>query len=345
MIYIYGLICTYLCWVLSRGIIFGRQICLAIGVLSISSIAVFRGDVGTDTLSYEKIVSDIREGNDLEGLEVGFSSLIKVFQLFLVDDRLVVRVLSAVYCLVLLAYIFRANRNEIFYLFMFYLPSFFYANSMNVLRVGLASSFILLFIQYLRKDKPLAMALCFLTAIMFHYSSFFLAFYFWVLFGKKNVGQLIHFLIGFLFIGLLLVYLKLEYFFDKISLYADYESPSIFSGLGLIFPGFILMLGVWNSNLPGSMRVKIICWSLINILFFYSVTIFSYAGLRFLALSFFGLSISIIVAHSNINLKFNLRLCYSFIFAGLFSFLATYNGWLMTFDADGAPFLPYKVFW
>jgi len=330
---------------LTQKINFGRKFFLSLALLCIGSIAVFRGDVGTDTFSYEKIASDIRADEGLEGLEVGFASLIRIFQVFLIDDRFVIRAISVVYCLLLLIYILEGNKEEIFYLFAFYFPAFFYTSSMNVLRVGFSSAFILLAIQFLRKKSFLKTGFYFLIAISFHYSAFFLGAYLWVLFGMKSVKLIIRFLIIFLPIGFLLIYLNIDYFLDKIILYSEVESPSSLSGLGLIFPSLILLFGVWGSNLSLSVKIKLVCWALINLGFFYLLAFFYYAGLRFLGLTFFALSLSIIMAHEKSESKLNFVICAAFVLSGLLSFFAAYNGWLLTTDTDGAPFLPYKYFW
>lgn len=345
MVYIYGLLASYFGYIFTRQIKYSGNLFFIVGIICIGIIAVTRANVGTDTLTYEAIASTVRLGYGMEGSERGFSGLIALLQTFLDDDRVVVRALAVVYCITLLIYLRGANKNEIFYLFIFYIPVFFYQNSMNVLRIGLASNLVLLAVLYYKKNALSAMVSLFLVSILFHYSAIFLVFYCWALIGKNNKKQMFFAFFSLISILALLMYLSPEYLLQKSELYTDYQSPSSLSGLGRVLSILVLLVGVWKSNLETAIRHKISLWAILTCSGFYLLTFFSYAALRFLDLSFFALSLSIVAAYGQTGISFNRSLRYAFFLSGLIAFAASYRGWLAAFGLEGSPFLPYKSLW
>ncbi|WHZ12927.1 MAG: hypothetical protein OJF60_003368 [Burkholderiaceae bacterium] len=345
MVYIYGLLSIYLSYIFTRQIKYNGKLFLALGILCISGIAIFRGNVGTDTISYEEMASAIRFGYESFGLEPGFLGLIELTQKFINNETYVIRIIALTFCLTLFVYLLNANRNEIFYLFVFYIPCFFYQNSMNVLRIGLASNFLLLSIQHYRKANFKIFSLLVLLAVIFHYSTILVVFYCWALIKDNSRKQMAYVTVFVLLFFVILFYLNPMYLLQKVDLYSDYKSPSSLSGMGRLLSIIVLIVGVYSSNLPIANRNKISFWAIVVCTGCYLGTFFTYAALRFLDLSFFAFSISTLLTYNRLNLNLNRNIKYAFFISGLVSFAASYHGWVAAFNSSESPFLPYRSLW
>ena len=109
-----------------------------------ASIAVIRGATGTDTANYEMILDGLSLETIWDGVEPGFGLIGLFFTAILGSSQASVRAVAVLFYGVVGFYYYRSNRNEAFVLFSYWAPAFFYAYSMNGLRIGIASALLLL---------------------------------------------------------------------------------------------------------------------------------------------------------------------------------------------------------
>ena len=309
-------------------------------ILIFASIAIFRGSTGTDTATYESIISGLSLETIWDGVEPGFA----LFGLFLTDilgsAEAGVRAVSGLFFVLVAFYYFRSERNEAFFLLTYLAPAYFYIYSMNALRIGMASIMLLLAVQELRRGHVLKSGATMLTAISFHYTILFSIGYF--LINVINRIRLMHvFLLGLLI--LLFFYFANEYIFLKFIAYSDYEASDALSGLRNVIVILVLVFGVLFSGLSSVVRIRIILSTILFTGFSIAVTIFSYAGLRFLDLIAFVLPIVILMSHFGAKQLFNRAIKLSFLLAGFASSVAVYRGFLIEAGQGESPFLPYEL--
>lgn len=309
-------------------------------ILLFASIAIFRGSTGTDTASYESILSELSVETIWDGVEPGFALVGLFLTEIFSSAQAGVRAVSALFFLLIAFYYFQAERNEVFVLLTYFAPAYFYIYSMNGLRIGIASIILLLAIQALRRGHVIKGSASMIIAIFFHYTILFSISYFIINFSKQI--KLRHVLL----LGLLILsffYFANEYISLKLNAYSDYELPNELSGLSKVAVIFLLIFGVLFSALSFASRIRIILSTLLFAGFAIAVTTFSYAGLRFLDLITFILPTVILMFHYEAKQPFNWRMKLSFLLAGLASAAAVYRGFLMESELGESPFLPYKV--
>jgi hypothetical protein len=310
-------------------------------LLSIAVVSIFRGDVGTDTFTYEHILLSLMDQEDLSGIEPGFIAigwmLIKSFG----SAEVAVRFISLIFFLLIVVFLVRSDRNELFFLIVYMLPAFFYQYSMNALRIGIASAFLLLAVQeYRRRNNFSGMAMT-LSTLLFHYSISFSLFFIYLTQRRKNkISNFLFYIIAAGF-AISTFYINSEYFFSKILAYKTMQSPGIFSGLSKILVIFIIISGVFVSKIPMEEKLKIIIPSILLTLFFWGLAQFTYAGLRFLDLLSFVLPVAILATFSRLGLSFGKSVRVVLFFGGLVSAGAVYRGFLIETGQGPTPFLPY----
>lgn len=126
------------------------------------------------------------------------------------------------------------------------------------------------------------------------------------------------------------------------SLYADFESPGLLSGLSKCVVILLLLAGVLFSRLPVMFRSRIIFVFVLVSGLAMAVSTFSYAGLRFLDLIAFVLPIVILASHSKANQAFSWKTKGSIFLAGFTSAAAVYRNFLIEAGQGKSPFLPYE---
>ena len=345
MIYLCALASNYGALLLSLSLRYKGKLFIFLAVISLGFIAVFRGMVGTDTVSYEAISSAYRQGENISGWEPGFVFLINFLQIFISDDRIIVRTISAVFVALTLIYITFSNKNELFYFTTLYIPAYFFSHSMNVLRLGLASILVLLALQLYRRSLLGTSGSIAILSIFFHYSAAIPIIF--IAITSKRLDSNKIWSLGLFFIILILTatFLNSEYIISKFELYEFSNAPSPMSGLSIVAQAVSLSAGVLLCKLRARSRHVIFFSMLIFISIFYILTLYSYAGLRLLSLSLFAASLSILNAHNEENFSFNRELKMALLTTGFFAMIAGYLGWLREFGVGDSPFLPYELIW
>ena len=302
------------------------------------SIAVLRGNVGTDTLNYLQYFGDLNRGVEVHSFEQGFEFLARGVNSLGFNERFGVAVMSGLTSILILGS-FSNTKNQIILFSLLLFPVFFYDMTMNGLRYGLSFAISAIALDFLYKKNNFAFILLAIAAISIQYSSFLIICVFLIFkLDKKyliGLGIVILFFIPFLS-------LNLTYFYDKQDLYRDVASPGSTSGLGPL----ILFLSIFISFLfySGKERSTNILFLILALeLGSFMLAKITYAGLRFQNLFLFSLIILIKQEYYTITKKNEYLMM--LIFLGTFGFLLTVKNIGAVVEDVNSPFLPYVFFW
>ena len=208
MIYLLGWATVYF-MLFSQAITRYRGRALGFFILFVfASIAVIRGATGTDTANYEMILDGLSLETIWDGVEPGFGLIGLFFTAILGSSQASVRAVAVLFYGVVGFYYYRSNRNEAFVLFSYWAPAFFYAYSMNGLRIGIASALLLLASQLLRKGRALQSGAMILAAVSVHFTILFSVIYI-IINHLKNIKW--KYLILVSVIGFTILYVIQEY--------------------------------------------------------------------------------------------------------------------------------------
>jgi len=301
-------------------------------------IVVLRGDVGTDTASYMRIIDSFSTetigGGGTSEVEIGFEYISKFLLFIGLSSKAVVIFISWCVC-ALVAYAFSRTKDDIIIFVLLVFPIFFYDMTMNGLRYGL--SFCLAKIAYdaIEDNKKKTFAIMTLLSISFHLSGFVLLV---MLMARKLSFK--HLVIGGLCACILLV-VFLDRLLFKFSAYGDLEAPSGLSGLAPL----LLFALIYISMIVMSFKdVAYLTFLFLLEIAFFILAKFSYAGLRFQFLTLFVLLCTLprcAVMHSRNRTMF---LCLVF-FIGILGFVSKSRNMIDGIDSGESPFLPYKFYW
>ncbi|WP_027966957.1 EpsG family protein [Halomonas halocynthiae] len=346
MIYITGWLFLYIGFFLQEGLRYRGRAFLVTVVFYFLAVAVFRGDVGTDTASYTLMVENLTQGFVWGGAEPAFVVFVTLLGSWIQSSELVVRLFSLLFFLLLFVYIARSDRNESFFIISYFLPAFSYTYSMNGMRIGVAVVLLLLAAQTVRRGGKVIASGLVLSSIFFHYSIIFPLVY--ITFSQvkwSRVSNVLIFLFGISFFIVFVLTFMLPYVVSKISLYSDYSSPGALSGVGKVVPVFLMVLGVSLGRLGDRRKYKIVFIGVSATLLSVFLAQFSYAGLRFLDLISIAFPVSVVLAYSSLNIDFDFFVKTSFVLSGVVSVGATFRNFLLEYGQGPTPFLPYEFFW
>lgn len=347
MVYFLGLGLLYFSWVVETFTRYKGNFFYCSSLLFCGALAVLRGQVGTDTHNYEVITGSFREGAGIDGWEPGFVWAVKFLQVFFTSDSVVIRLVSLCFTLALIRLVFKGGRDWRYFIMIFFVPAYFFAYSMNVLRLGLATLMMFyLVVSVIEGNKIFKAVLFGVAAVLFQYSIIFSLFFigmasikFWQ--GKRLVWVLVacSLAIGFLF-------LKADYVIFKLNTYSDSDYVNVggFSGLSIVVVVCIILMGVMFSNLPRAAKGKLVCLGGGMMLVFYLMAFYTYAGLRLLDLLSVSLALAAVVQHAQADEEFNAFFKVSLFLAGLTSALFTAKGFIQFEGVGDSPFLPYHFF-
>jgi hypothetical protein len=340
MIYLAGWAAIYCLFLVQAGTRYRGPI-LIVGLLFyFSAVAFFRGDIGTDTGTYESIFRTITGTYYVwNGLEPGFVILGMALIAILQDIDLAVRAVALVIFSIMAVFVIRGDRNERFLCLAYVLPLSAYYYSMNTLREGIAACILLLAVQAIRKGTLKRVFWTGFPAILFHYSALFSVSYIvisqrpWLKFGSV-LGML----------ALLVLsgtgYLLAEVWFSgKAAMYAptdekggEYFLSSIF---GITRVSIILVVLLFG-KLPAAEKFRLIFLGELFLLIAGVLAQYSYAGIRLYGIVSLVCPLSILASYSRLGLNFERSLKAVFIASSLIGAFAAYWG----FNATRA-WLPY----
>jgi hypothetical protein len=273
--------------------------------------------------------------------EPGFGLLAALLSSTLGSPELGVRSVSALFFLIMAYYLRKANRDETFVLLAFYAPAYFYAYSMNALRIGIASAIFLIASQMLMRGSRMKSYIWIGLSFTFHYTISFVVFYLVVNLLKVTKWWKI---LSLVIIGSLIFIFIQGRIFQKLDLYTESERPSALSGLSNLVAIALLAIGVLLSSLSLRFRLSIfiLAISITSIMYFDSII--GYAGLRFLNLISFSIPILVLISHQLEEKLLNLKMKTFILLSGLSALAATYRGWMQSYGVGKSPFLPYEFF-
>lgn len=309
-------------------------------------VAFLRGAVGTDTANYERMLTDfIDVYYAWTGREPGFVALGWLLATLAPTIEIGVRLISVVFFALIAFFVVRSDKNEFFLLLAYILPTFAYQYSMNALRIGLASAFILLMVQEIRLKGMKAAFKFGIFAALFHYT--ILLSIVILLLSQQPWGRLSTVLKNIVLLTLLsLGLLSVDFYVaDKIEIYAsgDYSKPSALSGLSILVPNIVILIGILLSYFPQTEKIKLFLLFLLIFGLGMIITQFTYAGLRILNLGGFIMPLCVLASYSRLGLKFDFKFKFLLLVAGLLSAIGVYRGFLIGHGEGPTPFLPYKT--
>lgn len=253
------------------------------GFIYVCIIVVFRGDVGTDTGTYEDIINGISLitlGN--QATEIGFNFSVVLLKLTgISSNAIILRLLTAVYMFLLFLIIREAKANFQQIILIFFIPATVFVFSMNTLRLGISINLFILALLFFKRNRILFYSFLFLS-ISFHVTIVLVMPLFFI-FQKNNIRKLLS-IFFLLFLAIIFFIIFHQHIGNKLELYSDYSSPNPYSGLSSVLSFMMLIPFIWTY--PTNSRYKIFFISVMTMLISISFVIakFSYAGLRMLQL-------------------------------------------------------------
>ncbi|WP_082877367.1 EpsG family protein [Comamonas thiooxydans] len=341
MIYIIGWFIMFVSAFLQSGKNGGKFLAGG-GVLYCAFIALFRGDVGTDTSAYISIFEGVLNGEKEPYAEFGFIYLTKFIIFIFSDPAFSVKSISILFFGLLLLFVIRSSRDERFLLLSFILPVFSFSYSMNVIRVGIAAAISLLIFQSIIKNGFSKKLKYFIVAVSFQYTALVMPLFFYI--SCKSYKNKIpwRYVIGGGFLGGVFIFLYRNYIFEKISLYKDSYSPSVYSGMAnLILVIFIVAL-VSLGRLPRNDKVKIFTCCFCFVFFAWLFSRFSYAGLRVIDMLTFVVPMVVLFYYRKNDILLDKYAKFGFYISGVIFSFNTYFGYINEFGIGDSPFLPYN---
>jgi len=325
-----------------------RGLALILGILPyFAALAFLRGDVGTDTFTYELMFREF-DGRNYEwnGIEPGFIALAATLMAIIPDADLAVRACALVFFSLLALVIIRGDENERFFCIAYFLPITAYSYSMNVLRVGFAALILVLATQEIRKGSLKRLFLAGLPSVLFHYTSLFGLSYLmisqrpWLKFSSV-VSMLL-----LLLLSIAVFFVAEVYLLGKIGDYAPQAGErysTILTSIFVVCRVSLVFVVLLFTKLPAAEKFRLIVLVELFLVTAGLLSQYSYAGLRVFALISFLGPLSILASYSRLGLNFEGKLKIAFIASSLIGAAGTYYGFLNAAGRQITPFLPYET--
>ena len=318
--------------------IYWKKIVFFAGVIPAIFIAIFRGDVGTDTGNYFQMAFNLLEdggaSNDNFDIEVGFFWLLKCLSFLFEEPRFIVNFvgfLIAWYS----CYLFSKNIESMAVFALLLFPVFFFDMTMNGLRYGLAFLLAKHASDEINSGKKVSPLVLICLSVGFQLSGLLV----FVLLQTKRL-RVVN-LLFFIPILIFLFFIFEDRLLYKYSSYVVLDSPDGLSGLVplLVFFACYLVFIVIDKEESKNLYFLLV----LQICSFFLARI-SYAGLRFQLLILFVLFCYI----SMVKFKFwknrNLAIIL-FLLVGLIGFVGKLRNFNDGIGMSPTPFLPYHFFW
>lgn len=310
-------------------------------VLSFCTILAFaRGDVGTDTLAYESLVTVFAQSTGWIGIEPGFIAYVRLADFISDNTILIARGLSLIFGGLILIFCMRASRDELFVMLAYFAPNYFFQMSMNGLRIGIATVAFICAVQLIRRGRKMHAMVYLGVALAFHVSIVFaiVLMSFTVIKVSRARSMMIPAISFVLTLGIIAV--AQEYIGDKVDAYTEIVSPGLFSGLSPIARIFLIVMAAWSLPLVAAEKKWVFATILLATLLSYAMSTQSYAGLRFLEMIASVVPFLYLMKLDQ-STPLNRRFCLGLTIAGILGGLNTLRGFYASQGIGGAPFIPY----
>jgi len=342
MVYLFGWAAMFIVALLQYHKIGGERLFVGVVLSYCTFVAFFRGNVGTDTSTYVTIFENIQNDVYVPPVEVGFTVLAKGILTVLPDIDLAVRFFSLLYFGCLFLYLIRSNRDERFLLLSFVLPVFSYSHSLNVIRIGLASVICLLIVQSIRRSGLIGKGKYFLLSFLMQYSSLLIPLFFYASIADYRNGRFLRYMVAATFFIMTFVLISFNYIEEKIIIYEDSSSPSLYSGALHLVVGCVLTMVLFFGKLPRSDKKKIALWCMFSICAAFIFSRYNYAGLRLLDMLVFIVPVSIVYLYNKNNMRLDRSVKFALFFCGLILSVNAYINYIQEEGQGESPFLPYE---
>ena len=328
------------------------------GLLPAFFLVLFRGNVGTDTAAYLRIISDI-QNNGVTDLELGFVLLIKTMLLIGMAPQFI---LGAIACIstALLLYAAQFSKRSLLLCALCIVPVFYFDITMNGLRYGLSFACVMCAVG-LFYQKRLRLCVIFATcAILFHLSGWLLVLM--MAFFADDKEEFTFWFVITIGLGVLILALQnfaqVLYLFNlniagegvdlsnKVSAYSNFPSPSLLSGIGPLTLSLLALALIKKADdATQAVRLRRFYLLLLSAIGTFIIAKFSYAGLRlqFVVLFFMFLILQFKPAFESIsNVKTSRNILVIMTLVGLLGIASFMKNALMTESQGLSPWLPYS---
>ncbi|WP_243614342.1 EpsG family protein [Shimia aestuarii] len=317
---------------------------LAFIVLALCTILAFaRGDVGTDTLAYESLVTVFVQSTGWIGIEPGFIAYVRLAENISDNTVLITRGISLIFGGLTLIFCIRASRDELFVMLAYFAPNYFFQMSMNGLRIGIATVAFLCAVQLIRRGRKMHAMVYLGVAVAFHVSIVFAIVLMSFTLIKVSRARSLMMPVMALVLTLGLVAVAQEYIGDKVGAYTEIVSPGLFSGLSPIARIFVIVMAALSLPLAAAEKKWAFATILLATLLSYAMSTQSYAGLRFLEIIASVVPFLFLMKLDQ-STPLNRRFCLGLTIAGILGGLNTLRGFYASQGLGGAPFIPYHFF-
>lgn len=310
------------------------------GALPLVFLALFRGNVGTDTANYLSIFAAMQSSPELiPKIEPVFYAISWGLMSIFDDPRVIVGLFALIITLTLFFSSIKLEKYG-YILGSAIIPIFYQSMTMNGIRYGLSFSIVILSAVYLlRGDRRYFFSIA-LIAGLIHLSGLFLAALFYLLVKKNRNG----------YVAVIVLAIGIIFFFEdalliKFSAYSELESPSEISGLSLLFLSLsAVTIFIFDKNLNYKFGLQIFIIAFLVIISFI-LTKFSYAGLRMQSLVLFLIFLIMQYRSAESGIVLSRQSYARLIVVGILGLGFNLNNY-MNEDADNlSPFVPYKFVW
>lgn len=342
--YIAGWLCNYL--VLAASVVRKVHLRFLTGVLvlTLGLLIALRANVGPDTAPvYESMAAHLLRSQPVPHIAPGFLITLHGLVWLTSSPVLAVRGIALLFTALLTVFVVVADVDELFFLVAFFIPVFYFQYGVNVLRIGIATGWLLLGMQQFRRRRKIAANILYLTAFSFHFSVFVVIAYSWFLSARlKNQKALLQGSIGFLAAALFFV-VESRYLVEKYHLYigSGYTAPDFLSGASQLVVCGIILLGLPAYPLPRWVKQRCLWVTTISAVTFFIVARFSYAGLRLGNLVTFALPYTLLLLLPAYRSWLNKAAKVTLGAAGLAGAVFMLRNMLLEPTGMASPFLPY----
>lgn len=342
--------------------IFRRLSYFISALLPVFFMAVFRGDVGTDTSAYLQIVSAI-QGGDFQGLELGFVFLVKFFLYLGLSPRFIL-VAVAIITTGLLLYSASFSERSFLLVALCVVPIFYIDMTMNGLRYGLAFTCAMCATGFFYRRKFLICIIFAFFSVNLHVSS-------WLIFillaflsdDKDEFKRWISIVAG---LGLVILVMNSGFLEligtisssrpenntgvglqGKVYAYSGFSSPSVFSGLAPLFISLVSLALIAKVDCAGCAVCARRFYVLLSLVFiFFLIAKLSYAGLRLQFVLLFVMLLCLQFKSAFLpmeEIRTNKKILWHLYLIGILGIASLMKNIWMSEGVGPSPWLPYSV--
>lgn len=310
----------------------------------------FRGaNVGIDTIAYRNAFDRALDANAFadETTEPGYQLLMKGLRLTLPNADWAILLLSSITVFFIINTLWRDRKEiNVFVAVLFYV-GFYYFQAMSLLRIYLATAFIIWGFHYLIDKQYIKYIAIILAASLFHFSSLvmLLPLVFLFLYKKNKFFAIIVSVLGL--VGVISISSNFGVYMSiaRYASYADTNESSGGIGLKLFFdylPSFFLLFYIFKNKKQGHIEDLIVTFSVVG--FFIRIIAYYITIAGRLSIQFMPLYLILIPYYTNRIRHGNRKLYPLFLlFLVLYAIVRTHYYFMGYLSLDGI--MPYNFVW